>query len=91
VAFPVWGERLAGGVEILYVDERLTLAGNDADAYTVVNLTLLSRWGSDRLEVSATLYNLFDDAYADPGGAEHLQDLLEQDGRGLRLKATCRF
>jgi outer membrane receptor for ferrienterochelin and colicins len=91
VAFPVWGERLTGGADLLYVDERLTLAGDEADAYTVVNLTLLSRWPSDRLEVAATFYNLFDETYADPGGAEHRQDLIEQDGRGFRVKATCRF
>jgi hypothetical protein len=29
--------------------------------------------------------------YEHPGSQEHAQDMLEQDGRGLRLKLTYRF
>jgi iron complex outermembrane receptor protein len=41
--------------------------------------------------VSASVYNLFDKAYADPGGQEHVQDTIPQDGRSYRVKVTASF
>jgi iron complex outermembrane receptor protein len=43
------------------------------------------------LELSAGVYNLFDEDYSHPGAAEHTQDLLEQDGRTFRLKLQYAF
>jgi len=43
------------------------------------------------LDLSASVYNLFDKKYGDPGGAEHLQDIIDQDGRTFRVKLTYRF
>jgi iron complex outermembrane receptor protein len=37
------------------------------------------------------VYNLFDKSYADPGGGEHTQDTLQQDGRSFRVKVTAAF
>ena len=42
------------------------------------------------LEVSASVYNLFNKKYGDPGSPEHVQDLLMQDGRNYRLKVAYR-
>jgi iron complex outermembrane receptor protein len=41
--------------------------------------------------VSASVYNLFDKSYADPGGGEHVQDRIPQDGRSFRVKVTASF
>lgn len=67
------------------------MAGNLTVGYTVANFTLSGRKLLPWLEVSASVYNLFDKAYADPGGQEHVQDTIPQDGRTFRLKATASF
>lgn len=88
---PVWEGRLRTGLELQYTDSRKTLAGGTAGSHLLTNLTLLSERLAQGLELSATLYNLFDTRYADPGGQEHIQDLIAQDGRSYRLKLTYRF
>ena len=88
---PIRGERLSAGVEVQYTSRRLTLAGDHAPGYAVANLTLLSRELAKGLEVSGSVYNLFDTRYADPGSEHHIQDTIEQDGRNFRLKLTWSF
>lgn len=90
-ALPVFRGSAEAGVEGQYVGRRLTLGGNHASGYAVVNLTLLTRKLATGLEVSASVYNLFDRDYGDPGSEEHVQDVIRQDGRSLRLSATYRF
>ena len=89
--FPLRGEALTAGVEAQYTSTRLTLAGNNAPGFTVVNLTLLSRHLARGLDLSASVYNLFDTTYADPGSEHILQDTIEQDGRNYRVKLTWGF
>jgi len=79
------------GVEGQYTGRRLTLDGQHAGSYTVVNLTLVTRRIASGLEVSASIYNLLDKDYGDPGSQEHLQDVIPQDGRSVRLSGTYRF
>ena len=43
------------------------------------------------LEMSASVYNLFDQDYGDPASRFHQQDIIERDGRTFRLKLTYRF
>lgn len=90
-ALPVWGDALQAGVEVQYMSSRRTLAGGRAGAYTVANLTLLSRHLAKNLDVSLSAYNLFDRRYVDPGRPEHVQDVIAQDGRSFRLKLDFRF
>jgi iron complex outermembrane receptor protein len=35
--------------------------------------------------LSGSIRNLFDRAYADPGSAEHRQNVIPQDGRSFRI------
>jgi iron complex outermembrane receptor protein len=88
---PLWTEKLIAGFELQYTGARDTLAGNIDPGYTVGNLTLLGRQWLPGLEVSASLYNLSNTQYADPGGVEHLQDTIPQDGRGWRFKLRYEF
>jgi len=86
------GGRLSPGLELHYVGARATLSGADASAYTLTSLTLQLRPVRDgRLELLARVANLFDTAYSDPGGEEHVQDLLARDGRTAWLSARFRF
>lgn len=88
---PLFGNALRVGAEIQYTHSRKTLAGGSAAGYSIANLTLLSRKLAKDLEVSASVYNLFDKQYANPGRPEHVEDLIWQDGRSFRFKATYRF
>lgn len=90
-SMPVWDERLRTGLELQYTSSRKTLAGGTANGHLLTNLTLLGERISKNIEISATIYNLFDQRYSDPGGREHLQDLIAQDGRNYRLKLVYRF
>jgi iron complex outermembrane receptor protein len=80
-----------GGLEWQYTDRRRTLSGGETASHVLTNLTLSSGRLVKGLEISASLYNLFDKAYSGPGGEEHLQDVIPQDGRGWRLKLNYRY
>jgi len=97
---PVWKEKIFAGLEFQYTSRRRTsstttsgetVPGNDVGDFTVVNFTLFSQNLVKNLDVSATIYNLFDTARADPATRFHQQDSIPQDGRAFRLKATYRF
>lgn len=91
VVVPVWSDKLFTGVEMQYIAGRKTPKGGAADSATVVNLTLLARNLVRGLEISGSVYNLFDKAYGVPGGEEHVQNVIPQDGRTFRIKATASF
>lgn len=86
-----WGDRIVPALDVQYTGSRKTLAGSRTGGFTVANITVSGRKLLPWLEVSASVYNLFDKAYADPGGQEHVQDTIPQDGRTFRLKATASF
>jgi outer membrane receptor for ferrienterochelin and colicins len=104
VSVPLLKDKLFAGAEIQYTSDRLslhnatdaggqpiTLQGEDAGGYTIVNLTLFSQNLIKNVEFSASLYNLLDRRYLDPASNFHVQDVLEQDGRSFRIKLTYRF
>jgi iron complex outermembrane receptor protein len=91
ISLPLFRDKIFGSLELLYASDRYTLLRNRTDAAYVLNGTLFSRNLAPHLEVSASVYNLLDQKYSTPGGAEHLQDSLAQDGRTFRLKFTYRF
>jgi iron complex outermembrane receptor protein len=88
---PLIREKLFAGLEVQYTSKRKTLAGNYVDGFPVTNLTLLSQNLAKGLEISGSVYNLFNKKYADPGAVEHLQDTIQQDGRTFRIKVTYLF
>jgi iron complex outermembrane receptor protein len=84
-------KRLSAGVDAEYRSSRRTLAGGETGDVFLANLTLLARRLPGRLEASASVYNLFDRRYGDPGSDEHVQDVIVQDGRTFRFKLLFRF
>jgi outer membrane receptor for ferrienterochelin and colicins len=88
---PLHGSGISAGVDAQYLSSRLTLGGGSAKGYTVTNLSLLAPNAIGRLGLSASIYNLFDARYGNPGSEEHAQDVIEQDGRSFRVKATLHF
>lgn len=88
------------GLEWQYVSERLSPSGARVDAYSVTNLTLRADQLVKNLEIAASVFNLFDEEYADPASEEHGDDTLPvpryldeipQNGRNFHLKLTYRF
>jgi outer membrane receptor protein involved in Fe transport len=89
---PVIGERIYAGVEEQYMSRRRTEAGGYTAGFVVTNLTLFTRHLVNKLELSASVFNLFDKRYDDPVSADLLPlNTVRQDGRNYRLKATYLF
>ena len=85
------GDRILPALDVRYTGPRRTLARDLTGGYTVVNFTLSGRRLLPWLDASASVYNLFGRSYADPGGGEHIQDTIPQDGRSFRVKVTASF
>jgi outer membrane cobalamin receptor len=79
------------GIDAQYMSDRNTLAGNKDPAYVLTNLSVLMPRALGRFDLSATIYNLFGVPYGNPGTEEHVQDIIQQDGRNFRVKTTIHF
>lgn len=88
---PVFNQNADAGIEFQYMSSRTAHSGGSTDGYGITNLTLSSQKVYERLELSASIYNLFDKEYADPASVEHVQSSIIQDGRNFRVKATYTF
>jgi iron complex outermembrane receptor protein len=88
---PLYQEKVFATLDCQIMSDRITLAGQTDPSYGTVNFTLFSRQLIKGLDLSASVFNLFNARYSDPGGQEHLQDLIQQDGRTFQIKATYRF
>ena len=80
------------GLNAQYLSERKTVFGDWAKAYFLTNMTISSTNDfSEKWQLSASLYNVFDKQYADPASINHTQTTIPQDGRSLYLQANYRF
>jgi len=91
LSVPVVQRKIFASVDLQYVSKRATLAGVNTRAYIVPNFTLLRRSVSDKWELSASLYNAFNQRYADPAGYGLAENTIVQDGRTFRIKVGYKF
>jgi len=91
VVAPLYAEKIFAGIEVQASSSRLTDRGNEVGAYAVCNLTLFSHELMKGLDVSASVYNLFDRKFSDPVSLDFTQDAIQQDGRSFRVKLAYRF
>ena len=92
LSIPLVKDRLLLGVEELYTGKRKTMTDAYLDPVYLTNVTLLLRNASRSLELSASVYNLFDRSYADPVPLDFVPlYTVQQDGRTLRVKLTYAF
>jgi iron complex outermembrane receptor protein len=104
LSVPLLKDKVFAGLEYQYTSNRrslhnatdpsgqpITVQGEDAGGFGIVNLTLFSQNFVKNLEFSASVYNVLDSRYGDPASRFHTQDLIGQDGRSFRLKLTYRF
>ncbi|WP_413935339.1 TonB-dependent receptor plug domain-containing protein [Nitrospira sp. BLG_1] len=88
---PIVGDKLFAGFEGRYTSSRLTLAGNNASPFYILNLSLFSQKLIRGWELSAHINNLANQKYGYPGSGEHRQDIIDQDGRTFWVKLKYRF
>jgi outer membrane receptor for ferrienterochelin and colicins len=91
LSVPLLGKKLFASADVNYVSGRRTLAGNYVPGYFLPNFTLFSQNRKQHWKISASIYNAFNSVYGDPGAPEHRQNIIWQDGRTFRLKATYSF
>jgi len=89
--FPLVREKVFLGLEEQYTGAKRTLKGSETRDFFITNLTLFTRNLLKNLELSGSVYNLFNTGCSVPVGGEFIQDSIRQDGRMFRVKATWRF
>jgi len=90
VSFPIF-RSVYLGLQILHESERLTLYDTRTEPFFLANLNLTTSRLFDHLKVSFLINNLFDTRYAYPGGYEHLQAAILQDGRNFIIRLEYLF
>jgi iron complex outermembrane receptor protein len=88
---PLIDRKLFAGLETCYTGSARTLAGNRAGGFGLTNLTFTYRDVVEGLDAGFSLYNLLDKDYGYPGGSEHTQDVIAQDGIQAAFQLTYRF
>lgn len=99
---PLWRERIFGGLELQTMSSRRTVGRGEVDPFWVANFTLFSHELIKGVELSASIYNLFDERFRDPVSDDffftgprsgRMIDLesVQQSGRTFRVKVTWRF
>ncbi|MFO0744165.1 MAG: TonB-dependent receptor [Myxococcota bacterium] len=88
---PLIGEKLAVGLECQLMSRRKRLVGGESDAVALVNLSLSSQGLVRGLRLSATAFNLLDQAYGDPASDVFVQAELPQARLRVSFTATYSF
>lgn len=89
---PLYAKKLFAGFEVQAMSRRESVNAVDVPGHAVCNITLLSRELVRNLEVSTSIYNLFDADYSDPVSPDFTPlESLRQAGRTFRVKVTYRF
>jgi len=80
---------LQGAIELLYGSARKTIGGAETANGLIANMNLTAAI-TKRLSLGVTIRNLFNTPYATPGGPEHLQDTIPQDGRTFVVRLIAK-
>jgi outer membrane receptor for ferrienterochelin and colicins len=91
LSYPLARQRLFASLDAQYTSSVQTLAGNTISGFSVCNFTLLGHTLGKHLDLSGSVYNVFNKKYFDPGRPEDPEDSIQQDGRNFRIKLTGRF
>ncbi len=88
---PFLQQKIFASANAQYTSPARTLEDKSVGGFTVVNATILGHAITNHVDLSASVYNLFDKKYFDPGRPEDIEDSIRQDGRNFRAKITVRF
>jgi len=89
VSADLFGAAIAGA-RFRCESPRLTVYGTETPSYCLTDLNLTSKPLSG-FSLSLAIRNLFDRRYATPGGVEHIQPAIEQDGRSFVGRVSWSF
>ncbi|MGB8658407.1 MAG: TonB-dependent receptor [Candidatus Zixiibacteriota bacterium] len=70
----------------LYETERITVYGTKTDPYLLTNVNISSKLLFNHVRASFLVKNLFDVEYKLPGGYEHKEDAITQNGRNFIIR-----
>lgn len=90
VSFPFW-EKYRTSLSAQYAGEKIAPNGDNIDDYLIANISVRGDDIVKGLDLSTTVYNLFDTEYAHTAMEEHLQHVIAQDGLSFRVQATYKF
>lgn len=93
ISLPVYS-KLVLGVEGLYLSKRKKAASPAewVDGYGVINANISAKGFFRSLDFSLGIYNLLDNRYSDPAGADSYPiKSIEQNGRTFRIKLSYTF
>jgi len=88
---PLYPEKVYLGLDLQYYSPVKTVMGGESDNVFLAHLTIFSRPLAKNLELSASIYNLFDERQGFSASNEHLQETIPLPGRSFRVKLTWRF
>jgi len=92
ISVPLWKDKLFVSIEEQYTSKRKTYLGSYTSDAAVTNITVYGQRFAKGLELSASIYNLFNRTYADPVSPDlNPLNAVQQDGRSYRLKLTYAF
>jgi iron complex outermembrane receptor protein len=80
-----------GGFQMLFESSRITIYRTETDPYLLLNANLSAPKLFNHVDFSLQVNNLLNTEYGYPGGLEHLQPAILQDGRNLMLRASVFF
>lgn len=89
-----FGRWLTAALSARYETERITVYETETDAYLLADLHLSTQPLSgalSNLRLALNVRNLFDSNYATPGGLEHLQPAIAQNGRNALLELVYSY
>jgi iron complex outermembrane receptor protein len=90
-SMPLHSNKLYLGVELQSFGKRLTEQRNEVAGFSLVNLSITSFNLIPNVQLSATVRNLFDRAYAIPSSSFNAQDTILQDGRNIWIQAVYQW
>jgi iron complex outermembrane receptor protein len=88
---PVLASKLFANLELQYNSESVTLARTRSPSFWITNFTLNSHDRWSKFELTAGVYNAFDEERPFPGSEEHAQTVLPQEGRTYGAEVVVRF
>jgi iron complex outermembrane receptor protein len=88
---PILNSKVFANLELQYYSQTLTVARTHSPSYWITNFTLNSHDRWSKVELTAGIYNAFDEEARFPGSEEHTQPLLPQEGRTYGAEVIVRF
>ncbi|RQW03504.1 TonB-dependent receptor [candidate division KSB1 bacterium] len=83
--------RVYMAVDLLYESNRITVYETKTKPYLLTDLNLSSKLFSNQVKFALKIRNLFDVNYRTPGGFEHVQPAIRQNGRNFTARVEFMF